>query len=224
MPRFISWKRDFTKLRLWKTARQKSMLWKVLSRPQEKRGQFLSRQKKDLWHPMALFVLAQNICTPVTTIIFPSGTTLEMTFFSGLFKKLISPPSSMNMNQSLTLTVVGFMRGLTVMSGFLMFTTTPGGLITMDDGYGIPFAVGPGSPMQAGGGASAIMAGGTGGSVWDGTGSRRIPGALHGFTGITDTIIMPGVRSAIGAIPLSFRTTTFTGVGTTGFIPYIHEP
>jgi len=99
-----------------------------------------------------------------------------------------------------------------------MFITTPGGLITMEDGCGIRFAVGPGYPMRAGDGASAITAGGTGGSVWDGTGSRRVPGALHGSTGTTDTTITVGVLSAIGAILLSFRTTPFTGVGTTGII------
>jgi len=219
----IFWKRDFTNLKLWKTARQKSMLWKALSKRQVKRDQLLSRQKKDLWHPMALFVLAQNICMPVTAMIFPSGTTLEIPFYSGPFKKRISPPSSMSMNQNLQQTVVGFMRALTAMSGFLMFTTTPGGLITMDDGYGIQSVVGPGFPMQVGGGVSAITAGGTGGSDWDGTGSRGVHGALPGFTGITDTTIMRGVRSAIGAILLSFKTTIFMGVGTTDIIPHIQE-
>jgi hypothetical protein len=155
----------------------------------------------------------------VTAIVFPSGTTLEMLFFSGLFRKPISHLNSMSMNQNLTPTGVGFMRLLTVMSGFLMFTTTPGGLTIMEDGYGIRFVDGPGYLKQAGAGVSAITVGGTGDSVWDGTGSRRITGALHGSTGITDMTISVGVPSAIGVIPLLFKTTTFTGVGTIGIIP-----
>jgi hypothetical protein len=223
MPLFIFLKRDSTKLKLWKTVRQRFMLRREQSKPQAKQDRFSSSLKKDWWHPMALFVRAQKIYMPATATVFPSGTTLEMPFFFGPFKKRISPPSSMNMNQNLPPTVVGCMRPLMVMSGFLMFTTTPGGLITMEDGCGIQSAVGPGYPMQAGDGASAITAGGTGGSVWDGTGSRHIPGALPGFTGTMDTTITLGVLSAIGAIPLSFRTTTFTGVGMTGIIPYNQE-
>ena len=71
----------------------------------------------------------------------------------------------MNMNQNLLQTVAGPMRPHTVMSGSLMFTITPGALITMEDGCGIRSADGPGSPMQAGDGASAITEGGTGGLV-----------------------------------------------------------